>query len=125
MHSNGEKTAVSLEPAIYAYDKDQLPLRLLSEDQTSYLSPAQLAPPEKGEVYLPIDFGIMKAIGFRNSITRQIFSLRFIAVAVIGLILGHIIFNFAANPLLNKLVSLTRQNLRYCKAHGIHLNGHP
>ncbi|NLZ70629.1 MAG: FtsX-like permease family protein, partial [Clostridiaceae bacterium] len=51
-----------------------------------------------------IDFGIMKAVGFRNGVSRQVFSLRFVIVSVVGLILGAVVFHFAAGPLLNTLV---------------------
>ncbi|NLZ56502.1 MAG: ABC transporter permease, partial [Clostridiaceae bacterium] len=51
-----------------------------------------------------IDFGIMKAVGFRNGVSRQIFSLRFVIVSVVGLILGAVVFHFVAGPLLNTLV---------------------
>lgn len=52
-----------------------------------------------------IDFGIMKAIGFKNFIIRKIFYLRFLIVALIGLIVSSILFKFTGNILLNKLGS--------------------
>lgn len=55
-HSNDEITEVAFEPAIYVYNQDQLSLRLLSEDQTSYISTDQVAPPKRGEAYFPIFF---------------------------------------------------------------------
>ncbi len=67
LHKNGDKTKVSWQPAIYVYDKDNLPLRLLSEDKTSYLPNNQLTPPQTGKIYLPIAFMSMYGADFGDT----------------------------------------------------------
>ena len=73
LNRNGEKTEVSLLPAIYEYNSNQLSLRLLSDDQKSYLPSVQCAPPKKGEAYLPILFIDLygAALGDRYVITSE------------------------------------------------------
>jgi len=67
LHKNGDKTKVSWQPAIYVYDKDNLPLRLLSEDKTSYLPNNRLTPPQTGKIYLPIAFMSMYGADFGDT----------------------------------------------------------
>ncbi|NLM18664.1 MAG: ABC transporter permease [Clostridiaceae bacterium] len=49
------------------------------------------------------DFGVLKAIGIKVSSIRRIFSLRFILIGLLGLILGFLLFLFTGNSILSNM----------------------
>ena len=49
------------------------------------------------------DFGVLKAIGIKDSSIRRIFSLRFIVIGLIGLVIGSLLFLLIGNSLLSSL----------------------